>query len=88
MALATSNLRVSSIINVLGVSSTKRIFYNADGSAKTLAQLSQVVNKWGLNSSYNNGLANPDDKLNYLFTQRRLSCFKGYDHFAEEGGIT
>jgi hypothetical protein len=76
MALSTANLSANSIKQALGVSSHKLIFYNANGTLKTLAELGAIVNKNGL-SSYCPG-ATADEKLLNLLTYRRLSYFKGY----------
>jgi hypothetical protein len=76
MALATVNLSVNSIKQALGVSSAKLIFYNANGTLKTIAELGALVNKNGL-SAYCPG-ATADEKLANLRTYRRFSYFKGY----------
>lgn len=78
MALATSNLSVKAILQTLGVSTAKAIFYNG-GTLKTITELAQLVNKNGLNSTYCPG-ADADERLSNLRTNRRLSYFKGYVH--------
>lgn len=78
MALVTSNLPVSSILQVLGVSSAKAIFYNGS-TLMTLTEFGAVVNKYGLNASYCPG-STVDDRLQNLLNDRKLSYFKGYDH--------
>jgi hypothetical protein len=77
MILPTTNLSVETIILALGVSSGKAIFYNANGTLKSLAELELVVNKYGL-SSYCPG-STTDEKLTNLRANRNLSYFKGYN---------
>jgi hypothetical protein len=77
MSLATSNLYVRSILQTLGVANQKAIFYNADGSLKTIAQLGALVDKNGLNATYCPG-ATADDRLSNLRANRNLKYFKGY----------
>lgn len=78
MALATSNLSLKSILQTLGVSTPKAIFY-ISGTLKTLTQLGSLVNKSGLNVTYCPG-ANEDARLQSLLNDRKLSYFKGYEH--------
>lgn len=78
MALATSNLSVKSILQTLGVSTPKSIFY-ISGTLKTLTQLGSLVNKSGLSATYCPG-ANEDARLQSLLNDRKLSYFKGYEH--------
>ena len=80
MALVTSNLPVSSILSLLGVSGARDIFY-VSGALKTKAQLEALVNKEGLNPAYCPGTTN-DDRITNLLNDRSLKYFKGYDHTA------
>ena len=77
MALATSDLAVSTILSTLGVSTPKDIFRNTDGSLKTVNEIWSIVNRWGLDSLYLGG--GGQSKIMQLLTDRKLSYFKGYD---------
>lgn len=81
MGLVTANLPVKSIIQTLGVANAKAIFYNGDGSLKTIAQLGALVDKNGLNAAYCPG-ATADERLANLRANRNLKYFKGYNHNA------
>ncbi len=78
MALPTSNLHLTDILAVLSVSTPKEIFYNGN-TLKTLAQIKQVVNRLGLNSTYCTG-ATDTDRITNLLNDRKLSYLKGYAH--------
>jgi hypothetical protein len=78
--LVTSNLPVKTILQTLGVSSARAIFYKGTGltTLKTAAELGALVRAGGL-SSYCPG-ATAEAKLGNLLADRKLSYFKGYNH--------
>ena len=76
--LATSNLSVKSILDMLGVVTPKDIFYNGS-TLRTSTELATVVNKLWLGDACPG--ATPDAKLSSLYTDRKLSYFKGYGFF-------
>lgn len=79
MALVTSNLRLSLILQTLEIAGTKAIFYNGS-TLRTKTQLEAVVNKSGLNPTYCPG-STADERITNLLNNRKLSYFKGYEHF-------
>ena len=80
MALATSNLALSTVKSVLGVSNIRNIFYAGGGATlNTIVQIGAIVNKHGLNATYCPG-ATADARLANLLADRKMSYFKGYEH--------
>jgi hypothetical protein len=74
--LPTSNMSVKALLQMLGVSTPKAIFYN-NGVLDQTHMLS-VVNK-NLLTTYCPG-STADDKADNLFADRKLSYFKGYGY--------
>jgi len=79
MALATSDLLIEDILDILSITSkdAKDIFYNGS-TLKTISEFGNLVSKSGLDATYCPG-ADADARLSNLLSDRDLSYFKGYE---------
>lgn len=75
MVLNTINLRLSSILNELQVSSPKEIFYD-NGIERTASDMATYLTGT-LDPTYCSGSTHLE-QCTYLVNNKRLSCFKGY----------
>lgn len=77
MKLATSNLSVKAIMQMLGTGGgVKAVFYSGS-TLRTISEFGTIVNKLWLDPNYCPG-ETPDARLQNLLTDRKLSYFKGY----------